>query len=57
MKAEAGQTRCPDILSYPVIFSYLDLLRMRTSMLHPFSHAEQQYLMYLHYCKDRFGLW
>ncbi len=27
---------------------------MRTSMLHPFSHTEQQYLMYLHYCKGRF---
>ncbi len=38
----------------PVRFSHQGLLRMRTSILHPFSHAEQQYLMYLHYCKDRF---
>ncbi len=29
------------------------LLRMHASILHPFSHAEQQYLMYLHYCKGR----
>ncbi len=35
----------------PVRFPYLGLLRMRTSMFHPFSHAEQQYLMYLRYCK------
>ncbi len=27
---------------------------MRASILHPLSHAEQQYLMYLHYCKGRF---
>ncbi len=27
---------------------------MRASILHPFSHAEQQYLMYLNYCKGRF---
>ncbi len=26
---------------YPVRFFYLSLLRMRTLMLHPFSHAEQ----------------
>ncbi len=38
----------------PIRFSYLGLLRMRTSILHPFSHAEQQYLMYLHYCKGVF---
>ncbi len=38
----------------PVRFSYLGLLRMRTSILNPFSHAEQQYLMYLRYCKGRF---
>ncbi len=38
----------------PVRFSYQGLLRMRTSILHPFSHAEQQYLMYLHYFKGRF---
>ncbi len=25
-----------------------------TSILHPFSQAEQQYLMYLHYCKGQF---
>ncbi len=37
-----------------VRFSYLGLLRMRASILHYFSHAEQQYLMYLHYCKGRF---
>ncbi len=42
----------PDILSYQ--FSYLGLLRMRASILHPFSHREQQYLMYLHYCKGKF---
>ncbi len=35
----------------PVRFSYLSLLHMRTSILLPFSHTEQQYLMYLHYCK------
>ncbi len=40
----------------PVRFSYLGLLHMRTSIVHPFSHAEQHYLMlmYLHYCKGRF---
>ncbi len=38
----------------PVKFSYLGLLRMRASILHPFSHAEQQYLIYLHYCKGMF---
>ncbi len=39
---------------YPTCrFSYLGLLRMRALILHPFSHAEQQYLMYLHYCKGR----
>ncbi len=38
----------------PLRFSYLGLLRMSALMLHPFSHAEQQYLMYLHYCKGRF---
>ncbi len=38
----------------PVRFSYLSLLGMRTSILDPFSYAEQQYLMYLHYCKHRF---
>ncbi len=38
----------------PVRFSYLGLLRMRASILHPFSHAEQPYLMYLHYCKGMF---
>ncbi len=38
----------------PVRFSYLGLLRMRASILHNFSHAEQQYLMYLHYCMGRF---
>ncbi len=38
----------------PVRFSYLGLLRMRASILHSFSHAEQQYLIYLHYCKGRF---
>ncbi len=27
---------------------------MRASILHPFSQAEQQYLMYLHYCKGMF---
>ncbi len=27
---------------------------MRASILHPFSHAEQQCLMYLNYCKGRF---
>ncbi len=27
---------------------------MRALILHPFSHAEQQYLMYLNYCKGRF---
>ncbi len=26
------------------------------SILHPFLNAEQQYLMYLHYCKGRFGV-
>ncbi len=46
-----GLRRCPDILSYPSDFT---LLRMRASISHPFSHAEQQYLMYLHYCKGRF---
>ncbi len=40
---------------YPTVrFSYLGLLRMRASILHLFSHAEQQYLMYLHYCEGRF---
>ncbi len=34
--------------------SYLGLLRMRASILHPISHAEQQYLIYLHYCKGMF---
>ncbi len=29
-------------------------MRMRTLTLHPFTHAEQLYLMYLHYCKGRF---
>ncbi len=38
----------------PVRFSYLGLLRMRATILHPFSFAEQQYLMYLHYCKGGF---
>ncbi len=38
----------------PVRFSYLGLLRMRTSRLHNFYYAEQQYLIYLHYCKGRF---
>ncbi len=37
-----------------VRFSYLSVLRMRASILHPFSHAELLYLMYLHYCKGRF---
>ncbi len=46
------QVSCHFIL--PVRFSYLGLLRMSASILHPFSHAEQQYLMYLHYCKGRF---
>ncbi len=36
-----------------VRFSYLGLLCMRASILHPFSHAEQ-HLMHLHYCKGRF---
>ncbi len=27
---------------------------MHASIFGPFSHAEQQYLMYLHYCKGRF---
>ncbi len=40
---------------YPTVrFSYLGLLRMHASILHPFAHAEQQYLMYLHYCEGRF---
>ncbi len=30
------------------------ILRMRISILRPFSQAEQQYLMYLDYCKGRF---
>ncbi len=34
----------------PVRFSYLGLLRINIAS---FSHAEQQYLMYLHYCKGR----
>ncbi len=34
----------------PVRLSYQCLLRMRTSILHTFSHAEQQ-LLYVHYCK------
>ncbi len=38
----------------PVRFSYLGLLRMRASILHAFSYAEQQYLMYLNYCNGRF---
>ncbi len=38
----------------PVRFSYVGLLRMRASILHSFSHVEQQYLIYLHYCKGRF---
>ncbi len=38
----------------PVRFSYRGLLRMRTSIFRPFSHAEQQYLMHLHYYKGRF---
>ncbi len=38
----------------PVRFSYLGVMRMRTLTLHPFTHAEQLYLMYLHYCKGRF---
>ncbi len=38
----------------PIIFSYLGLLCMRALILHNFSHAEQQYLMYVHYCKGRF---
>ncbi len=41
-------------LILPVRFPYLGLLRMRASILHPFSHAEQQYLRYLHYCKGMF---
>ncbi len=41
-------------LILPVIFSYLGLLRMHASILHPFSQAEQQYLIYLHYCKGMF---
>ncbi len=39
-----------------IFLRYLGLLRMRASILHPFPHAEQQYLMYLHYCKGRFRL-
>ncbi len=27
-----------------------------SAILHRFSHAKQQYLMYLHYCKDRFRI-
>ncbi len=27
--------------------------KKRASILHPISHAEQQYLMYLHYCEGR----
>ncbi len=30
------------------------ILRMRTAIFRPFSHAEQQYLINLHYCKGRF---
>ncbi len=35
----------------PVRFSYRGLLRMCSSIFRTFSHAEQQYLMHLHYCK------
>ncbi len=38
----------------PVRFSYLCILRMHASILHPFSNAEQQHLMYLHYRKGKF---
>ncbi len=41
----------------PVRFSYLGLLRMRTSILHPFSHAKQQNVMHLHYCKGQVYGW
>uniref|UniRef100_A0A8C2JKF8 PDZ domain containing ring finger 4 n=1 Tax=Cyprinus carpio TaxID=7962 RepID=A0A8C2JKF8_CYPCA len=41
------------VKSFRHLFSYLGLLRMRTSILRPFSHAKQ-HLMYLHYCKGRF---
>ncbi len=40
--------------THPIRFSYLGLIRMRTSILYSFSHAEPQYLMYLHYCKGKF---
>ncbi len=30
------------------------ILRMRSSMLRPFSYAEQHYWMYLHYCEGMF---
>ncbi len=44
-------SRCPDILSYPSDFPTSAYC---ASILHPFSHAEQQYLMQLHYCNCRF---
>ncbi len=46
-------TGCPDIWSFrPILL--IGLLRMRASISHSISHAEQQYLMYVHYCKGRF---
>ncbi len=39
-------------MQYQYSRSYLGLLR--ASILDNFSYAEQQYLMYLHYCKGRF---
>ncbi len=41
----------------PIRFSYRGLLCMSTSIFRPFSQAEQQSLMHLHYCKGQVYGW
>ncbi len=49
-----GAWGCSGVLAvYPTHQIFLPHA-MRASILHPFSHVEQQYLMYLNYCKGRF---